>query len=168
MVFRERKQRDLEIKKTNQLWYTKTIIEMMPIANCVELGLEPGSHLVMETKRNLQKVYPNLYMTFAIRRKPVDIDYIHVIDDRTNYTEAAITRAGNMATGAILAGWIGAGLAANQNHLVWDIDVDVYLKDGHCLELNLNKFIVISILHPYMVSDKRLRATRERLSGNKA
>jgi len=109
---------------------------------------------------------PEIYWSSKKRQRygeEVRIQFVHIVENRTQSTKSDHrSRRGGQIVGAVVAGAIGMVAMSMGGHTFWDIDLDIYLTDGRCIECTVRDESVVSLLYPFMLENKRETARTKR------
>lgn len=86
----------------------------------------------------------------AFRPEEVFIDYVIVVKDSSVNPKRSFNHMTNGIIGAIVAGAIGVMVVAATAHVKWDVDFDVYLKDGRVVEIRTQSAKLVHELIKYI------------------
>jgi hypothetical protein len=91
------------------------------------------------------------------------ITHVQIIRNRTKTSNGGLAGAAGQISGTILAGLIGYILTAPQTSTTWDMDLDIYTKEGKVIELWTSDHKIIKYLSGYMtVEDPRDKYRKQR------
>lgn len=71
----------------------------------------------------------------AFHPEEVFIDYIVIVKDSSVNPKRSFNGMANGIIGAVISGFAGVFITAATSHVKWDVDFDIYLKDGRILEI---------------------------------
>ena len=93
----------------------------------------------------------------------IEIDYILVVEDNTKNKRGNVEKVNRGILGAILAGFVGVAIAAATSQPKWNVEIDIYLKDGRVVEISTQSEAMIKQLMKYARQpDPRARFRQQR------
>ena len=81
------------------------------------------------------------------------VTHVQIIKNRTKTSNGGLSGAIGQVSGTLLAGLIGYILTAPQTTTTWDMDLDIYTKEGKVIELWTSDHKIIKYLTGYMTTE---------------